>query len=238
MEMQLDRQLRRFGRKVTLAFSAGVSLNDITAKTSGTVRSSLRTDTDFFSLNGQAAPTSPIPYLAPTSGDITDSSGNILFPGALETTVPINATPDNTLNTTTTVAGAASVQGNWQIRGAYFLMRLGPTITARLSESVGLSASFGVAGAYAGSRYSVVENLEMADVVQPVSVTEQSSESKFLPGYYADVNIEWRANQTTGLFGGVSMQQLGDYDQSVGGRTAKIDIGNAVGIRGGISIRF
>jgi hypothetical protein len=117
-------------------------------------------------------------------------------------------------------------------------MRLGPTITARLSESVGLSASFGIAGAYAGSRYSVVENLEKSDVVQPLTTTEQSNETKFLPGYYADVNIEWRANQTTGIFGGVSMQQLGDYDQSVGGRTAKIDIGNAVGIRGGISIRF
>lgn len=78
----------------------------------------------------------------------------------------------------------------------------------------------------------------MADVAQPITTTEQNSESKFLPGYYADVNVEWRANQTTGLFGGVSVQQLGDYDQTVGGRTAKIDLGNAVGIRGGISIRF
>jgi hypothetical protein len=236
MEMQLDRQLRRFGRRATLALTAGVSLHDITAKSGGAVRSTLRTETDFFSLNGNAAPAAP--YVGPTFGNITDSSGNVLFAGALETTVPINATPDNALNSTTTVAGGASVQGNWQIRGAYFLMRLGPTFTARLTESVGLSASFGVAGAYAGSRYSVVENLEMADVIQPVTTTEQSSESKFLPGYYADLNIEWRANQTTGLFGGVSMQQLGDYDQSVGGRTAKIDIGNAVGIRGGISIRF
>jgi hypothetical protein len=236
VEMQLDRQLRKFGRRASLAFTAGVALSDINAKTGGTVRSTLRTDTDFFSLNGQAAPAAP--YLGPSFGDLLDGSGNVVGPNSLETTVPINATPDSALGTTTNSAGAASVQGNWQIRGAYFLMRFGPTITARLSESVGLSASFGVAGAYAGSRYRVVENLEMADVVAPLTTTEESHESKFLPGYYADVNVEWRANATTGLFGGVSMQQLGDYDQSVGGRTAKIDLGNAVGIRGGISIRF
>jgi hypothetical protein len=236
MEMQLDRQLRKFGRKVTLALTAGVGLNDINAKAGGTVRSTLRTETDFFSLNGQSAPAAP--YLGPTFGDLRDSSGNLITPGGLETTVPINTTPDGSLSTTTTVAGGATVQGNWQIQGAYFLLRVGPTITARLTNSIGLSASIGVAGAYAGSRYSVVERLEMTDVVEPITTTEESRESKFLPGYYADVNIEWRANQTTGLFGGVSVQQIGDYDQSVGGRTAKIDFGSAVGIRGGISIRF
>ncbi len=236
MEMQLDRHLRKFGRKATLSLTAGVALSDITAKTSGLVRSTLRTETDFFSLNGQNAPGAP--YLGPTFTNLTDSSGNVITAGGLETTVPLNTIPDGSLSTATSAGGAASVQGNWQIRGAYFLMRIGPTLTARLSNSVGLSASIGVAGAYAGSRYSVVEQLEMADVAQPITTTEQNSESKFLPGYYADVNVEWRANQTTGLFGGVSVQQLGDYDQTVGGRTAKIDLGNAVGIRGGISIRF
>lgn len=236
MEMQLDRQLRRFGRRTTLSLTAGVAVNDINAKTSGLVRSTLRTETDFFSLNGQNAPGAP--YLGPTFTDLTDGSGNVITPGGLETTVALNSIPDGSLSTSSTVAGAASVQGNWQIHGAYFLMRFGPTLMTRLSNSVGVSASFGVAGAYAGSRYSVVERLEMADVAQPITTTEQSSETKFLPGYYADVNVEWRANQTTGLFGGVSVQQLGDYDQKVGGRTAKIDLGNAVGIRGGISIRF
>jgi hypothetical protein len=41
-----------------------------------------------------------------------------------------------------------------------------------------------------------------------------------------------------GIFGGFSAQQLSDYEQKLGDRRAKIDIGNSVGIRGGVSIRF
>jgi hypothetical protein len=111
-------------------------------------------------------------------------------------------------------------------------------VRTQLTTRLGLSASAGVAGAYTGSRYSVVESLTVPDIPDPISTTEESVTNKFLSGFYADVNVDWRLNERTGLFGGVSMQQLGDYDQSVGGRTAKIDLGNAVGLRGGINIRF
>ncbi|MBI2497893.1 MAG: hypothetical protein HYV75_08295, partial [Opitutae bacterium] len=46
------------------------------------------------------------------------------------------------------------------------------------------------------------------------------------------------ANEITGLFGGLTAQKLGDYDQVVGGRTAKVDLGSSVGIRAGVSIKF
>lgn len=79
-----------------------------------------------------------------------------------------------------------------------------------------MSASLGLAGAYAGSRYSAVESFEIPEIGSTRSTTEQSNASKFLRGYYADFNVEWFANDRTGLFGGISAQKFDEYNQTVG----------------------
>lgn len=234
VDVQLARALGRGTGRFRWSMIAGVSLSDISAKANGNVTSTLHTRTDTYALvGGGTAPTAP--YAGPSFTDFIDNSGNTVT-GGFESTPPISQTVLS--STETSVAGAASVQGNWQIKGAYFLLRLGPSIRAQLSSRIGLNASAGVAGAYTGSRYTAVETIQLPDVVDPVTVTDESTETKFLSGFYADVNLDWMLNERTGLFGGVSMQQLGDYDQSVRGRTAKIDMGSAVGFRGGINIKF
>lgn len=82
-----------------------------------------------FSLNGQAAPaTSPAkPYTGPSFGDLTDVAGNVIIACGIETTTPIAATPDDTLSTSTAVTGGTTVHGNYQVRGAYFFVKLGPS---------------------------------------------------------------------------------------------------------------
>ena len=52
------------------------------------------------------------------------------------------------------------------------------------------------------------------------------------------MNFEWATNDTLGLFGGVTAQKLSTYEQKLGDRVAKIDLGSSVGIRGGVSIKF
>lgn len=236
VELQLARALGKGGKRFEWSITAGLAINDINAKTGGTVTSTLVTHTDYFSIIGGAAPTGQ--RGGPSFVNLVDAEGNLVTANGLETTVPLNDVQESGMSTDTRVAGGASVQGNWQIKGAYMLLRLGPTLRTQLSENFGLSASIGVAGAYAGSRYSVVELLEVPDVAEPVTTFEESSVAKMLTGFYADVNVDWTANERTGLFAGLTMQQFGNYDQSVGGRTAKIDFGNSVGLRGGISIKF
>jgi len=215
-------------------------LNDLNAKTDGSVQSTLSTFTQRFPLNGRTIPTGLLQ--APSFNDLLDADGNLIASGGLETTIPLGIDPDPALTTETSVPGGATVQGNWQVKGAYFLMRVGPSIRLKMTERLGVNASVGVAGAYSGTSYSVVEMIELpgVDGAAPTTVTttEESSRQKLLPGLYADFNVEWLANNRTGLFGGVSVQQLGDYSQSVGGRTARVDLGNSVGLRGGISIKF
>lgn len=234
VDVQLARALGKGRGRFQFSLVAGVSLTDINAKTGGTVTSTLHTRTDTFGLAGGAG-VPPAPYSGPSFTDLVDSSGNTITAG-FESTPPISQTPIS--STETAVAGGATVQGNWQIKGAYFLIRLGPSVRTQITSRLGLSASAGIAGAYTGSRYIVTETILLEEIPDPVTITEEDSETKFLSGFYADLSLDWILNERTGLFGGVAMQQLDDYDQSVRGRTAKIDMGSALGFRGGINIRF
>lgn len=230
---------RVFGRRSDGRFewglTAGATLNSLNAKTSGTVKATLNTYTDYFRLNG---------FLpsgargAPTFEDILAADGTtVAVPQGRETTVTVDNLPVAGLSTDVATPGGATVKGNWQIKGGYFLMRVGPSIRVHLTPRWSLSASAGVAGAFVGTRYAVTEQLEVPDII---TITDETSESvsKVVSGYYADLNVDWWATDRSGLFAGLNAQYLDGYDQTVGGRTAKIELGSAVGIRGGFNVKF
>ncbi len=257
LELQFVRTFSRSTQRLQWGVLTGISLNGINAKTAGSVTSTLNVRTDYYSLNGLTAPPLPVTnvtdangnvtgttvgsYTAPSFVDFTASDGSVVQTNGLETTVPLAALPDGP-TVETTIPGGINVQGIWQVKGAYFMVRVGPSLRTHLTERLGLNASVGIAGAYAGSTYSVNETFEVPGVagvlVGAVAGTQTSTAAKFISGYYADLNLEWAANERTGLFGGVTAQKLGSYDQSVGGRTAHVDIGGAVGLRAGVSITF
>lgn len=250
IELQFSHMLGKVTGRTQWSFLTGISMNDINNKTAGDVRSTLRTNTDFYSLNGLTAPeltsttdpttgfTTTTPYTGPSYINLTDAAGNNLVTNGFETTVPVSAVPSDHVETAS--AGAATVHGRWQVKGAYFMVKVGPSMRTQLTERLGFNASLGLAGAYSGTHYSAVESFEIPSIGTTVTTpaTEESDANKFLGGYYADMTLEWAANDSTGLFGGITAQKLGNYDQTVGGRTAHIDFGSAVGVRGGISIKF
>lgn len=239
MEISLARTIGKVGGRFEWALTAGLALNSLAAKTAGNVQSTLVTYTDYYTLNGPTPTRDALGNLGgPTFVNALEADGTtVANVNGIETTTTLSGAPTRPSSLTELINGA-TVQGNWKVKGAYFLMRLGPTMRAKLSERWGLSASAGLAGAFAGSRYSVIEQLTIPDVIEPIIEDKSSTESKFLPGFYADVNVDWLATERTGLYAGVNMQHLGGYDQEVAGRTARIDLGSAVGIHGGISIKF
>lgn len=240
LELQFSRVLSRASKRAEWGFTTGVSLNDINSKANGSILATLRTNTDLYSLNGLPVPNSATTstYVAPSFADLTDGTGALIAANGLETTTPINQTPAS--SSTSAVVGGTTVNGNWKLRGSYFMVKVGPSLRGQITERLGFNASLGVAGAYAGTRYSVVETFIVPDVGRTATTpeTEFSDATKFLSGFYADLNLEWAANEVTGLFAGLTAQKFGDYNQSVGGRTAHIDLGSTVGLRGGVSIRF
>lgn len=238
VEFQYVRHFSKPANRLQWGVLAGITLNGINSKTAGTVTSTLNTRTDYYSLGGATVPEAQ--YFGPSFEDYLSSEGAVLRTDGLETTVPIVAAPLE--HTESSTAQGVEVDGNWQVKGAYFMVRLGPTIRTQLTTRLGVSASLGVAGAYTGTTYSVTETFQVPELdglfIGAGRGTEQTSETKFLSGYYADLNLEWVATERTGLFGGFTAQKFDGYDQSVGSRTARIDLGSSVGVRGGVSIRF
>jgi hypothetical protein len=248
VEFQYVRTLSKPTARLQWGVLTGIALNGINSKNAGSVLATLHTRTDYYSLLGKTAPTAPYAgpsfenYYDPATGELIThpDTGANMSENTLENTVPIATTPDG--HTETTTPDGVEVQGVWQVKGAYFMVRLGPSVRTNLTTRLGLNASLGVAGAYAGTTYSVSERFVVPGLTDTYvgnsSGIAESRATKFLSGYYADLNLEWAANERTGLFTGVTAQKFEAYDQEVGGRTARIDLGSTVGIRGGVSIRF
>lgn len=239
VELQFAHAMGKISKRTEWSMVAGIALNGINSKTAGNVTSTLVTQTDLYLLNGIPPATSPtLPYVGPSFTELPDPNGGVVpIPGGLENTTTVGAVPIG--STGTSVPGGVIVHGLWQVKGAYFMMRVGPSVRTQLTERFGLSASLGLAGAYAGTQYSAVESFEVPGVGTTITDPTQTSDtSKFLSGFYADFNLDWAANERLALFGGLSAQKFGDYGQVLGSRTARIDLGTAVGVRGGINIKF
>ena len=238
VEFQFAREMGRGSRHLQWSMVAGVTLNDLNSKSAGTVGASLHTYSDYYSLNGQVI--TAVHLSNPSFGELDDSSGTAISATGKETSVAISAVPDPSISgKTNVVAGGASVTGKWQVKGAYFTVKFGPSVRTQITNRLGFTASVGVAGGYAGTRYTAYEAYSVASLPDVVlDTTEASTAAKFLTGYFADLNLEWVANETLGLYGGVTTQKLSSYEQKLGDRLAKIDLGSSVGIRGGVSIKF
>lgn len=236
IELSMSRVMGKLGTRFEWGLTGGIALNPINSKTGGAVRATLSVYSDYFRLGG----TLPDGVKSgPTFGDFNPSVDG--DDQSLETTVPVGATPDTTVagtGKTVTTPGGAVIDGNWKIKGAYFLMRFGPQVRAQLTERLGLSASIGLAGAFSGTRYTVFESLTVPELPDPITEEADNAKSAFLGGLYADVNLDWSVTERTGLYAGVNMQKFGSYDMEVGGRTAKIDFGSTMGVRGGMNFKF
>lgn len=233
LELGLARRLGKIGNRAEWGVGAMIGLTDINSKTRGSITATLNTLTDFYSLNGAAAPAAP--YTGPTFTDLLDSGGNLVSTGGRETTTPLGDTPVS--RTETSVAGAADIDGFWQIKGSYYLIRVGPHFRARLTNKLAVYASAGFAGAYVGTTYRVEEVLKVSDAIN-ITSNEERDQSEFSSGFYGELSAEYWLTNRTGFFGGATYHTLGTYEQALSGRTANIDLGKGAGFRIGIITRF
>ena len=242
IELQSAHILGKLAGKWEVSLVGGLALSSISSSQAGTVHSKLRTQSDTFSLLGQPAPA--INVVGQPTFDGFALVGGSENPAGHETTTPLATVPDAASHTDKTgLPGSANVDGVWKMKGAYFVMKVGPEIRAMLTKDIALSASIGLAGAYVGTNYSAIERLTVpGDIAGEAAITvgkpESSDEKKFMPGYYANIDAQWQTTERTGFFAGVTYEGYGKYNQTVGGRTAKIDLSSTAGVHGGISIKF
>ncbi|MBL9191072.1 MAG: hypothetical protein JNJ82_01860 [Opitutaceae bacterium] len=231
-EFTATRKFGSFGGKIELGVLFGFGITDINGKVSGDIKSNLKTLTDLYSLGGRAAPAAP--FTGPTTEAYIGADGTA-YSGALETTVPLAAFATSRTNTTT--PNGANISGTWQIKGAYYLFRVGPMVRIPIGQRFAMTFSGGYAGAYLGTKYRVDETLNV-EGTSPNQFQDEDTYSKFMSGVYAEANFEWLLTDRTGFFAGATVETLGKYEQKLGSRTAAVDIGGNVGFRFGITTRF
>lgn len=250
VELILDRDMGKIGKKIKWSLTGGFSLGDIHSSAYVNVPTQLTTLTDTYDLFGQVPPAAP--YNSPnTISQAVYGAGSTVVSGTGQTSttqsvqqvtllgnVPISRTeiPTDILTT-----------NRYFIEGSYYTLRVGPTIELPITSKLSLNVSAGPALIYSGGVLNVLEDLTIATGTDYTQLYQQEN-SKLLPGYYVDMNLEYKLTDTAGFYVGNIYQSAGSYTQKVASGTdasgaetyyqAKIDFQNQDGVKGGITVRF
>ena len=247
MDLAVSRDMGRlFGSRIAWNLTGGISINDISANTIDSVRATLTTVTDLYSLFGQVPPAAPYSSPSSSTSTIVDASGNPVLNDdgsvstvTVDTSVLIGNEPAG--RTVTSVTDDASVSNRWRLKGSYYTFRLGPTVWVPITTRLRASLSVGAALVYSGTSYTVTQTFE-PELGAEISDTASSEAYKLLPGYYADATLQFDLTERAGFYAGAILQSAGSYTQNVDTEnshyTTKIDLGNQNGVRAGMSIRF
>ena len=247
-EVAVARDMGKIATRFEWNLAAGFSLNDLKAGLRSTVPAKITTTTDVYSLNGAPAPTAPYTGTATaTSQTVVDVNGNAVLnsDGTAKTvsTDTVTLLGNEPLNRVVSapVTDTTSVTNSWKLKGAYFTFRAGPTLFLPITAHLRASVSAGAALVYAGTTYTVVQEFQPL-TGDPMTATMSDSSVHFLPGYYADANIEYWITETAGFYAGAVYQNTGEFKQEVKTDSAdfftKVDMSSLSGLRAGMNFRF
>jgi len=236
VEVVVSRDMGQLNKKLAWTLFAGLSLNDINSTRSENLAATVTTITDYYTLNGQTPPAPP--YLAPSGGatSVTNADGTVTTVNN-DTTTLLGSKP---LGRVTSVANGF-IANKWKVRGAYFTLRAGPSVSYAITEKLKATVSVGVATVFVGSSYTV-DQIYTPEVGNDIVSTVDSTTEKLLPGYYADATIEYDMTERAGAYAGAFYQNTGSYEQRIGTTDAnyatKIDLASLQGFRLGMNFRF
>jgi hypothetical protein len=243
-ELQMGHSFGKIARKVDVSLVAGFTLNSFNSRRSTGIQSQLTTLTDVYSLNGQSPPLNfPASQPNSTTVNVYDSNGQVVITPTgvaktetVDTSILLGTTPTrtNANGTPTTV----EVEGNWQIKGAYYTFRLGPVFEFPVTERFKLTLGFGPAAVFAGSTYTSNELALVSNVSTLVNISQVKTHSVLLPAWYADANAEYWLTERAGFYFGGTYQRCQSFDQRLGGESATIDMTSTSGITSGLTLRF
>jgi len=247
-EVVVARDMGKLGTHFEWNLAGGFSLNDLSSGLRTAVPANITTTTDVYSLYGAPAPVAPFSGISTASSQaVVDANGNAILngDGTVKTvspdTVTLLGSEPLSRNVSAPVTDTTSVINSWKIKGAYFTFRAGPTLLLPLTSHLRASVSVGAALVYAGTTYTVRQQFTPA-TGDAINFTESDSANHFLPGYYADANVEYWLTDTAGFYAGAVYQNTGDFKQEVKTDTAdfttKVDMSSLAGLRAGINFKF
>lgn len=246
MEISFRRETGKAVGKFGFDILGGIGLNSINSGLTAKETSTTTTLTDLYSLNGQDAPAAPYSAPSAVTAPLVDANGKPFLgsdgsaqSSTRDTTVPLAQDPSE--RTTTTSTDSTSVSNRYHLKGAYFTFRAGPSLSLPIGERFRATVSAGAALVYAGTTYTVLQDFTPPTGELITSGVERS-EANFLPGLYADANLEVTLTERAGAFLGVAYQNSGSFDQGIREGNVnygtKVKLNNLSGVRMGLNVRF
>jgi hypothetical protein len=250
LELILDHDMGKIG-KFKWSITAGFSIADIHSSTYLSVPTTISTTTDTYDLFGQVPPSAPFTSPSTISQTVFSATGTVEA-GSTTTTatqsvtqqillgnVPLGRTQTNDLTDTT---------NRYFTEGAYYTLRVGPMLTIPFGSHLKLNLSAGPDLIYLGSELNVLEDLTLTPG-QDYQTLYQKENTKILPGYFVDVDLQYQLTDTAGFYIGGIYEGAGSFSQSVQSGndlntgaglsySSKLDFGNQEGLKGGMTIRF
>ena len=245
IELILDRDMGKLGKHFKWSFTAGFSIADIHSSIYAPVATTLSTLTDEYDLFGQVVPAAPFSSPTNTSQNVYNSNGSAVT-GTSGTTqtqsvnqvILLGNQPISRTYTTQYI----DTTNRYFIEGAYYTLRVGPTLQFPTWKHLQLNVSAGPMLVYSGSILNVLEDLNIATGEEFTDLYTKEN-NRLLPGYYVDVNLQYKLTDTAGFYVGGVYQDAGRYSQTVSSGVSTnyssvIDFGSQEGVKGGLTVRF
>jgi hypothetical protein len=167
----------------------------------------------------------------PISGGSESIADTYLLPGVIAPTAPysgsfsgpgtvIDSQPES--RSVTMGAAGGVITGTHTVDASLYDLRLGPSFDFPLGKGFSIEAGGGVAVGLVDSDFKFSENTGAA------VTTGDVHNSGLRLGGYAEVGVAYRVCHSASIFTGAEFQCLGNFNQSVAGRTSRLDIGQTI----------
>lgn len=266
IELTMGRVIQRH-KRFEWGFTVGLGISEFNAKTRQSLPVRLQYVRDIYDIYSTGANFDQTPAKG-ALGDLTvisqptfnasgTGAGGLTYqnPNAEDPTAEINGTRETTNPISAERVGeqqtgddaTGTVNGFWQVKGVYYMLRVGPMARIPIGKRFSAYLSAGYMAAYAGSKFRYDENVILPDNTGTIStkvtnssgnVIDTKENQQYLSGFYADCNLEWWLSTRTGFYAGVAYERLGSYDQKFNGRKASVKMDNGLGLRFGVMTRF
>ena len=250
MELILDHDMGKLGKKLKWSLTLGFSIADIHSSSYNSVPTNLITTTDTYDLFGQVPPAAP--YASPNTITQTVFGANGEAQSGTTTATQTQSVVQQILLANKPTGRGSSITAidttnRYFNEGAYYTLRIGPTVDLPMGSKFKLNVSAGPAIIYLGSQINVLEDL-FIQTNQEFIKLYQKENTAVLPGYYVDVDLLYQLTDTAGFYLGGVYQGAGSFSQSVASGTSasganlsyasKLDFGSQEGLKGGLTVRF
>jgi hypothetical protein len=220
LEIAFDRQLGHLGR-ARWGIEAAFNFTDVAISDDSPLAGTSLYLTDTYDLEG----------LNPFTSGNTPYHGTFYGPGPL----PVDSPASRQIQQ---IQGGSTITGRRTLDASLYGLRLGPYLELPLSKRFAVSLSGGLALVYVDSDFQYSETVALNGVGWAQSRAGGSSRGELLVGGQVAGTISYAFSRSLSTFASAQFQDVGRFTQSVGGKTAELDLQAGVFVLLGLSCSF